>query len=74
MLTFIKRLITQFRPRPKPFTSDIIVGYQCTNCDMTPELFEAFERLFRLLIEQNKKAKSEANTSEPTATDPNDLH
>lgn len=63
MLTFIKRLITRFRPRPKPFTSDIIVGYQCTNCEMTHELFEAFERLGRVLIENCKKNKQEASPS-----------
>ena len=57
MFTFIKRLITRRRPRPKPFTSDIIVGYQCTNCEMSHELFEAFERLGRVLIEHRKKAK-----------------
>ena len=73
MFTFIKRLITRFRPRPKPFTSDIIVGYQCTNCEMSHELFEAFERLGRVLIEHRKKTKQESCSSVQTATDQNNL-
>ena len=74
MFTFIKRLITRRRPRPKPFTSDIIVGYQCTNCEMTHELFEAFERLGRVLIEHRKKAKPEVSSSVPVATETHNLH
>ena len=73
MFTFIKRLITRFRPRPKPFTSDIIIGYQCTNCEMSHELFEAFERLGRVLIEHKNKAKRASSSSVQTSTNKNNF-
>lgn len=52
----------------------MIVGYQCINCEMTHELFEALERLGQVLIEHKKKAKPEMSSSVLTTTDTNDLH
>lgn len=57
MFTFIKRVIAQVRPKPRPFTSDIIRSYSVSDGEMSYSTFKALERLGRALIEFDKKAK-----------------